>query len=201
MSRGDTMKRVEICSCADDVYVRELRLTRQKLSQSAKGFCEAPVEAASPRQGRACSRYDRDLLIPEVEVDHSVTGATERSVGKQHVTGQSAELGPKNAVRPLAVLEHALPPSQPTIERKNELCPKRSRVAVCSRSILSGMHGTYGSNTAALEHSALLGERLLLTSVSSTRPSLEWVSHRRCRGTHRPRVRGRSLEDDPSAIL
>src|SRR5215467_13049159 len=58
-----------------------------------------------------------------------------------------------------------------------------------------------GSNTAALEHSALLGERLLLTAVSSTRPSLQWVSHRRCRGTHRPRVRDRSLEDDPSAIL
>src|SRR5262245_51083633 len=137
MSRGDTMKRVEICSCADDVYVRELRLTRQKLSQSAKGFCEASVEAASPRQGRACSRYDRDLLIPEVEVDHSVAGATERSVGKQHVTGQSAELGPKNAIRLAAVVEHALPPSQPTIEGKNQLRPKWPRMAVCSRPILN----------------------------------------------------------------
>src|SRR5262249_31204579 len=46
-----------------------------------------------------------------------------------------------------------------------------------------------------------LGERLLLTAVSSTRPSLQWGSHRRCGGTHRLRVRGRSLADDPSAIL
>jgi tetratricopeptide (TPR) repeat protein len=76
------MKRVEICNRADDVYVRELRLTHQKSSQSTKGFCEAPVEAASPGQGIACDRFDRDLLIPEVEVDHPVTGATGRSVGK-----------------------------------------------------------------------------------------------------------------------
>jgi hypothetical protein len=32
MSRGDTMKQVEICNCADDVYVRELRPAREKLS-------------------------------------------------------------------------------------------------------------------------------------------------------------------------
>src|SRR5262245_32381485 len=162
---------------------------------------EAPAEAASPCQGIACQRCDGDLFIPEVKVNHSVTGAPNCSVGKQDITGESAELGPKNAVRLLAVLEHALPPSQPAIKRKNELCPKRPRVAVCSRWILSGTHGTYGSNTAALEHSAPLGERLLLAAVSSTRPSLQWVSDRRCRGTHRLRVRGRSLEDDPSAIL
>src|SRR6266568_4408332 len=143
MSRGDTMKRVEIGNRADDVYVRELRLTHQKSSQSTKGFCEAPVEAASPRQGIACDRFDRDLFIPEVEVDHPVTSAAERSVGKQHITRQLAELDPKNAVRLVAVLEHPLPPSQPTIEGKNELRPKWPRVAVCSRSILNAMHGTY----------------------------------------------------------
>ena len=143
MARGDALKRVEICHRADDVYVRELRRTHQKLSQSTKGFCEAPVEAASPRQGIACDRFDRDLLISEVEVDHSVTSATERSVGKQHITGQSAELGTKDAVRLVAVLEHALPASQPTIEGKDELRPERPRVAVCSRSILNATRGTY----------------------------------------------------------
>jgi hypothetical protein len=68
-----------------------------------------------------------------VKVDHSVAGAAKRSIGKEHITGQSAELGPKNAVRLVAVLEHTLPPSQPTIEDKNELRPKWPRVAACSR--------------------------------------------------------------------
>ena len=72
----------------------------------------------------ACYKCDRDLLIPEVKVNHSVTGAPNRSIGKQDITGQSAELGPKNAVRLVAVLEHTLPPLQPTIESKNELRPK-----------------------------------------------------------------------------
>ena len=101
----------------------------------------AAVEAASPRQGIARDRFDGDPLIPEVEVDHSVTGPAERSIGKEHVGGQSPELGPKNAVRLVAVLEHALPPSQPGIEGKNELRPEGPR-AVCSRSILNATRGT-----------------------------------------------------------
>ena len=40
-----------------------------------------------------------------VKVDHSVAGAAKRSIGKEHITGQTAELGPKNAVRLVAVLE------------------------------------------------------------------------------------------------
>jgi hypothetical protein len=90
------------------------------------------------------ARYkcDRDLLIPKVQVNHSVTGAPKRSIGKQHITGQSAELGPKNAVRLMAVLEHTLPPSQPTIESKNELRPRWPLVAVCSRQNLNATHGT-----------------------------------------------------------
>src|SRR5262249_20781037 len=139
----------------------------------------------------AYDRFDGDLLIPEVEVDHSVTGAPNCSVRKQDVTGQSADLGPKNAVRLLAVLEHTAPPLQPTIENKNKLCPKWPRVAVCST----------GSKTAALEHSPLLCGPLLLNVVSSLRPSLQWASHQRCRETHRPRARGHSPANDPSAIL
>src|SRR5215831_6614613 len=142
MARGDALKRVEICNRADDVYVRELRLAHQKLHQSAKGLCDAAVEAASPRQGIACDRFDGDVLIPEVEVDHSVTGPAECSIGKQYVTGQTAELDPKNAVRLVAVLEHALPPSQPGIEDKNELRPE-GPCAVCSRSILNATRGKY----------------------------------------------------------
>ena len=90
------------------------------------------------------ARYkcDRDLLIPKVQVHHSVTGAPKRSIGKQDITGQSAELGPKNAVRLMAVLEHTLPPSQPTIESKNELRPRWPLVAVCSRQNLNATHGT-----------------------------------------------------------
>src|SRR5262245_846288 len=98
---------------------------------------EAPAEAASPGQGIACHRCDGDPFIPEVKVNHSVTGAPNRSVGKQDITGQSAELGPKNAVRLAAVLEQALPPSQPTIEGQNQLRPKWPRMAVCSRPILN----------------------------------------------------------------
>jgi hypothetical protein len=142
MSRGDTMKRVEVYIRADDVYVRESRLIHQKSSQSAKGFREAPVKAASPCQGMARHKCDRDLLIPKVQVNHSVTGAPKRSIGKQDITGQSAELGPKNAVRLMAVLEHTLPPSQPTIESKNELRPRWPLVAVCSRQNLNATHGT-----------------------------------------------------------
>src|ERR1700751_285997 len=106
-------------------------------------------KCASPRRDFATlrlkrdprDRFDGDLLIPEVEVDHSVTGPAERSIGKEHVGGQSPELGPKNAVRLVAVLEHALPPSQPGIEGKNELRPQGPR-AVCSRSILNATRGT-----------------------------------------------------------
>ena len=50
---------------------------------------------------------DGDLLIPEVKVNHSVTDVTKRSIGKQDITGQSAELQPEYAVGLVAVLEHA----------------------------------------------------------------------------------------------
>src|SRR5262249_3716322 len=76
-----------------------------------------------------------------MKVNHSVAGAAKRSVGKEHITGQSAELGPKNAVRLVAVLEYTLPPSQPTIEGKNELRPKWPLVAVCSRQNRNATHG------------------------------------------------------------
>src|SRR5215831_6944496 len=84
------------------------------------------------------------MLIPEVEVNHSVTGAAKRSIGKQHITGQSAELGPKNAVRLVAVLEHTLPPSQLTIEGK-------PLVAVCSR---QNLNATHGDKTPVMRHLA-----------------------------------------------
>jgi hypothetical protein len=98
------------------------------------------------------ARYkcDRDLLIPKVQVNHSVTGTPKRSIGKQHITGQSAELGPKNAVRLMAVLEHTLPSSQPTIESKNELRPRWPLVAVCSSDPLADRGGE--SRTHKLDH-------------------------------------------------
>jgi hypothetical protein len=79
----------------------------------------------------ACYRCGRDLVIPEVQVNHSVTGAAKRPIGKHDLTVQSAELNPKNAVRLVAVLEHPLPPSQPTIKGKNELRPKWPLATVC----------------------------------------------------------------------
>jgi hypothetical protein len=48
-----------------------------------------------------------------------------------------------HAVRLVAVLEHTLPPLQPTIEGKNELRPKWPLVAVCSRQNLNATHGTH----------------------------------------------------------
>src|SRR5260370_1015215 len=44
-----------------------------------------------------------------MKVNHSVAGAAKRSVGKKHITGQSAELGPKKAVRPVAALRYTGP--------------------------------------------------------------------------------------------
>jgi len=41
-----------------------------------------------------------------------------------------------------AVLEHTLPPPQPTIESKNELRPRWPLVAVCCRQNLNATHGT-----------------------------------------------------------
>ncbi|MFZ0146737.1 MAG: hypothetical protein WAM72_00060, partial [Xanthobacteraceae bacterium] len=73
-----------------------------------------------------------DLLIPEVKVDHSVTDVTKRSIGKQDITGQSAELHPEYAVGIVAILEHAPSPLQPTIQCKDRLRPKWPPVAVCS---------------------------------------------------------------------
>src|SRR5712692_907721 len=64
-----------------------------------------------------------------MQVNHPVAGAAERPIGKQNLTVQSAELSPKNAVRLVIVLEHTLPPSQPTIESKNDLRPKRPLAA------------------------------------------------------------------------
>jgi hypothetical protein len=86
-----------------------------------------------------------------MKVNHSVAGAAKRSVGKEHITGQSAELGPKNAVRLVAVLEYTLPPSQPTIEGKNELRPKWPLVAVCSR---QNLNATHGDKTPVVRHLA-----------------------------------------------
>ena len=60
-----------------------------------------------------------------------VTGTAKRPIGKHDLTAQSLELNPKNALRIMSVLEHTLPPSQPTIEGKNELRPKRPLTAVC----------------------------------------------------------------------
>jgi hypothetical protein len=51
------------------------------------------------------------------------------------------ELGPKNAVRLVAVLEHTLPPSQLTIDGKNE--PRQRWPPVCSRQNLDATHGTH----------------------------------------------------------
>jgi hypothetical protein len=67
----------------------------------------------------ACYRCDRDLLIPKVQVNHSITGAAKRPIGKHDLTVQSPKLSPKNAVRLMVVLEHTLSPTQPTIEGKN----------------------------------------------------------------------------------
>jgi hypothetical protein len=131
MSGGDAMKRVEARFRADDSYVHEFGLTCQKSSQFVKRFREATVETTSPRQGRACYRYGGDLLIPEVQVNHLVTGTAKRPIGKHDITVQSPELSPKNALRLLSVLEDTLPPLQPTIEGKNELRPKWPLGAVC----------------------------------------------------------------------
>src|SRR5205807_6095850 len=86
-----------------------------------------------------------------MKVNHSVAGAAKRSVGKAHITGQSAELGPKNAVRLVAALEYTLPPSQPTIEGKNELRPKWPLVAGRSR---QKPNATHGDPSPALRHLA-----------------------------------------------
>jgi hypothetical protein len=64
-----------------------------------------------------------------MQVNHSVAGAAKCPIGKHDLAVQSAELNLKNAVRLMAVLEHTLSLSQPTIEGKNELRPKRSPAA------------------------------------------------------------------------
>jgi hypothetical protein len=67
-----------------------------------------------------------------VKVNHSVTDVTKRSIGKQDITGQSAELQPKYAVGLVAVLEYAPSPLQATIQGKDQLRPKWPPVAVSS---------------------------------------------------------------------
>jgi hypothetical protein len=63
--------------------------------------------------------------------------------GQQHLalSRRRTERGPKNAVRLVAVLEHTLPPSQLTIDGKNE--PRQRWPPVCSRQNLDATHGTH----------------------------------------------------------
>ena len=82
------------------------------------------------------------LLVPEVKVDHPVTGATARSIGKQDIAGQSAELGPK--------MQSGLSLySNTPARRRNQLSRAKMNlarawppVAVCSRQNLDGAWDT-----------------------------------------------------------
>jgi hypothetical protein len=83
VSGSDTSKRVEVYTRADDIYVDELGFAGQKPAQFAEGLRNGPVEAASPCQR---TRRQGDVLIPQVQVNHPVSGAAEGPIGEQNLT-------------------------------------------------------------------------------------------------------------------
>ena len=106
-----------------------------------------------------------------MKVDHSVTDVTKRSIGKQDITGQSAELHPEYAVGLVAVLEHASSPLQPTIQCKDQLRPKWPPVTMAST--------LRRSNSAAISLTRSDLPWAQRYSISTVSPSLQPSSRKR----------------------
>jgi len=72
-------------------------------------LCETSIELTPPGQGRPACGYGWNLLIPQVQFEHWVTPATNRTIAKLDLGTQSLTAQPKNAVRLAGILENTLP--------------------------------------------------------------------------------------------
>jgi hypothetical protein len=123
---GNSIKHLEVYIGPNDIDVRKIGAVFEKISQRAHRFTNTSIEAASPCNRIACGELDRNLLIPEMQVDYAIADATNRAVSKENIFGEPADVRSEYTVGGVAILEHPGSALQTRIKRKNQSGPKRS---------------------------------------------------------------------------